>query len=206
MPDIIKTLRAFQPNARRFLAMSFLMAFSQSIFGLVFNLYILKLGYNRDFLGSLGALPSLTLAALSVPLVIMCSKVSARKNLIVSLALGFATMAGLSLLTGRNALLLISVVSGASGALFSITAFPLMVRSSAESERQNLFSFQFAVSMTAAFAGNLAAGWITELGAKLFFAGEEGAAAYRFTMLVSCALLAAAAWPALKIRCTVQFK
>ncbi|MCX5785722.1 MAG: MFS transporter [Elusimicrobia bacterium] len=204
MRDIFKksfaTLCAFQPNARRFLAMSFLLAFAQSVFGLVFNLYILKLGYNRDFLGSLGALPSLTLAVLSVPLALMCSKISARKNLLFSLALGFAAMTGLSLLPGRTALLFFSVLSGASGAFFSITAFPLMARSSSESERQNLFSYQFAASMTAAFAGNLAAGWLAGFGAKLFFGGEEGAAAYRLTMLAACALLAAAAWPALKIK------
>ena len=204
MRRILKTslagFRAFQPNARRFLAMSFLMAFAQSVFGLVFNLYILQLGYTRDFLGSMGALPSMTLAALAVPLAVICSKISARKTLLFSLALGLVSMAGLSLLTGRTALLFFSVLSGAAGAFLSITSLPLMARSSGEGERQNLFSCQFAISMVAAFAGSLAAGWLTGLAARLFFGGEECAGAYRFTMLSACGLLAAAAWPAFKIR------
>ena len=76
-----KYLAAFHelsPNARRFLALSFLLAFAQSMFGLVFNLYILKLGYTRDFLGLLGSMPSLAVAALSVPLALACSRFPAR--------------------------------------------------------------------------------------------------------------------------------
>ena len=77
MRNVIKKYSAgfmsFNPNARNFLLLTFLMSFAQSIFGLVFNLYILKLGYTLDFLGTLGAIPSLTVAALAIPLAIFCS-------------------------------------------------------------------------------------------------------------------------------------
>ena len=204
MRDIIKNyiagFRAFSGNARNFLLLTFLMSFAQSIFGLVFNLYILKLGYTRDFLGTLGSIPSLTVAALAIPLAVFCSAFPARKSLLASLALSFAAMAGMALFTGRAPLMLFSLVSGAAGALFAITAMPLMARSSTEKERQHLFSFQFAVSMTAAFAGNLVSGWATGFWASAFSAGDESALAYRATMLVACGLLLAAGLPALKIK------
>jgi len=77
---------------------------------------------------------------------------------------------------------------------------PLMARSSTEKERQHLFSFQFAVSMIAAFAGSLASGWLTGFWASAFAYGDESAAAYRATMLAACALILAAGLPALKIK------
>ena len=192
--------RGFQPNARRFLVLSFLLAFAQNAFALVFNLYILKLGYSRDFMGSLGSLPMLVVAALAVPLALTCSKLSARNTLLISLGLSFLAMCGLSFFEGRAALMFFSALSGAAAAFFSITAYPLMARNSAESERQDLFSGQFAVSMLASFAGNLSAGWFTGLGAAVFFSGEESPAAYRLTMLAACAFIAAAAWPAFRIK------
>ncbi|HBA61541.1 MAG TPA: hypothetical protein DCZ92_12140 [Elusimicrobia bacterium] len=194
------SFRAFQPNARRLLALSFLLAFAQNVFSLVFNLYILKLGYDRDFLGALGSLPMLAVAALAVPLALTCSKLSARKTLLISLALTFVSMCGLSFFTGRSALMFFSALGGAAAAFFSITMFPLMARSSSESERQDLFSGQFAVSMVAGFAGYLCAGWLTGLGARLFSGGEESAAVYRLTMLAAPALIAVAAWPAFRIK------
>lgn len=196
----VNSLRTFQPNAGYFLLLSFLMAFAQSIFNLVLNLYILKLGYSLDFLGSLGALPGLSAAVLAIPLAILCSNTSARKSLLISVMLGIAAMSGLALFTGKAPLMIFSALNGAATAVFSITAFPLMARNSDESDRQRLFSFQFAAYMTAAFTGNLAAGWLTGLWSRLFCGGIEGVMAYRLTMLSACALLIAASWPALKIR------
>ncbi len=191
---------AFGADARNFLLLTFLMSFAQSVFGLVFNLYILKLGHTRDFLGTLGSIPSLTVAVLAIPLAVFCAAFPARKSLLASLALSFTAMAGMAAFTGRGPLMFFSLLSGAAGALFAITAMPLMARSSEEKERQHLFSFQFAVSMTAAFAGNLASGWLTGFWATAFAYGSESAAAYRATMFAACALLLAAGLPALKIK------
>ncbi len=204
MKSIIKNyfavFKAFSPNARNFLLLTFLVSFAQSIFALVFNLYILKLGYTRDFLGTLGAIPSLTIAALAIPLAVFFASYPARKSLLASAALSFAAMAGMALFTGGAPLMFFSVLSGASAALLAITAMPLMARNSSEKERQHLFSFQFAVSMTAGFAGSLVSGWLTGFWGSVLSAGDESAAAYRATMLAACALLVAAALPALKIK------
>lgn len=198
--NYLAVFRAFSPNARNFLLLTFLMSFAQSIFGLVFNLYILKLGYTRDFLGTLGAIPSLTVAALAIPLAVFTGAMPARKILLGSLAFSLAAMTGMALLTGRLPLMFFSLLSGASAALLAITALPLMARSSSEKERQHLFSFQFAASMLAGFAGNLVSGWLTGFCGSVLAAGAESAAAYRLTMLAACALLLAAGLPALKIK------
>ena len=198
--NYIAGFKAFSPNAGNFLLLTFLMSFAQSVFGLVFNLYILELGYTRDFLGTLGAIPNLAVAVLAIPLAVFCGAFPARKSLLASLAVSFTAMGGLAVFTGRGPLMFFSLLSGTSAALFAITSMPLMARSSSEKERQHLFSFQFAVSMTAAFAGNLVSGWLTGFWASAFSGGNENAAAYRATMLAACALLLAAGLPAIKIK------
>jgi len=191
--------RSFHPDARRFLALSFLQAFAGNIFSLVFNLYILELGYTRDFLGTLGAIPGLTIAALAIPLALFCSGFSARKNILAALALSLAAMAGLSLLNGRSALMFFSVLSGAAGALMAITALPLMASLTSDADRQRLFSAQYASSMIAAFLGNLASGWLSALWSSAFYGGAETAGAYRLTLLTACFMLLAAAPFALRL-------
>ena len=44
-------VRQFTPNARKFLAYEFFLALNAGIYGVIFNLYVLKLGYHEDFLG-----------------------------------------------------------------------------------------------------------------------------------------------------------
>ncbi|MBI5743958.1 MAG: MFS transporter [Elusimicrobia bacterium] len=197
MKDILKNyaaaLRAFRPNARRFLAFTFLLSLAQSVYGLVFNLYILKTGYTMDFVGTLGAIPGLTVAALSIPLAVLTAGLPARRMLLVSVGLSSAVMLGMAVFTGRAPLMLLAVLGGAAGALMGITSAPLMARSSSQEERQHFFSFQFAASMVAAFAGSLSAGWLTRGWAALFCAGEENAAAYRLTLFFACLLMLAAA-------------
>ncbi len=191
--------RSFHPDARRFLVLSFLQAFAGNIFGLIFNLYVLELGYTRDFLGTLGAIPGLTIAALAIPLALFCSGFSARRNILTALALSLAAMAGLSLLGGRGALMFFSALSGAAGALMAITALPLMASLTSDGDRQRLFSAQYASSMIAAFFGNLASGWLTALWSAAFYGGAETAGAYRLTLLTACFMLLAAAPFALRL-------
>jgi MFS family permease len=199
LKDYAAGYRAFHPDARRFLVLSFLQAFAGNVFSLVFNLYVLELGYTRDFLGTLGAIPGLTIAGLAIPLALFCSGLSARKTILAAMTLSLAAMAGMSLLPARAALMLLSVLSGTAGALMAITALPLMANLTTDEDRQRLFSAQYASSMVAAFLGNLASGWLTHLWAVSLYGGAETAGAYRATLLTACLLLLAAFPSALKL-------
>lgn len=199
LKDYAAAYRAFHPDARRFLVLSFLQAFAGNVFGLVFNLYVLELGYSRDFLGTLGAIPGLTIAGLAIPLALFCSGLSTRKTILAALGLSLAAMAGMSLLPGRAALMLLAMVSGTAGALMAITSLPLMAGLTTAEDRQRLFSAQYASSMIAAFLGNLASGWLTAGWAAVFYGGAETAGAYRLTLLTACVLLLAALPSAIKL-------
>jgi MFS family permease len=187
----------FHKNVRLFICLTFLLSLAQSIFNLVYNLYILKLGYTREFLGTLESIPVFVTAALAVPLALLCVNLPLKKNLLITLALAAAASLGLAIFPSKTMLISFRFVSGFAVAFMAITSWPLMAKYSTERNRNFVFSFQFAFTMMAGFLGNLIGGSLTAWAAGLLSGGTEGTAAYRATMLTGVAIMAAAMLPAL---------
>lgn len=185
----------FQRNARLFIYLTFILGVSQSVFGLVYNLYILKLGYSREFLGTLESIPPFVTAALAVPLALLCVNLPLKKSLLITLALATLSSLGLAVFPSKALLIFFRFVSGFAGAFMAITSFPLMAKYSSDKDRNFVFSFQFAFSMLAGFLGNLAGGYLTGWAAALLSGGAESVPAYRLTMLAGVALMTAALLP-----------
>ena len=185
----------FQKNAKLFIYLTFILGVSQSVFGLVFNLYLLKLGYTRGFLGTLESIPVFVTAALAVPLALLCVNLPLKKNLLITLGLAAISTLGLAIFPSKVMLISFRLISGFAGAFMAITSWPLMARYSDEKDRDFVFSFQFALSMLAGFLGNLIGGTLTYRASLLLSGGAESAAAYRLTMLCGAALMAAAILP-----------
>ena len=177
--------------------MTFILGVAQSVFNLVYNLYILKLGYTREFLGTLESIPVFVTAALAVPLALLCVNLPLKKNLLLTLALAAAASLGLAIFPSKTMLISFRFVSGFAGAFMAITSWPLMAKYSDEKDRNFVFSFQFAFTMLAGFMGNLIGGALTGWAAGLLSGGMESAAAYRLTMLTGAAIMAASMLPAI---------
>jgi len=187
--------RHFQKNAKLFIYLTFILSVAQTIFGLVYNLYILKLGYTREFLGTLESIPVFVTAALAVPLAMLCVNLPLRKNLLITLGLAAFAALGLSIFPSKAMLISFRFISGFAGAFMAITSWPLMARYSSDKDRNFVFSFQFAFSMLGGFLGNLIGGSLTDWMTVLLSGGAESAAAYRVTMLTGVALMAASILP-----------
>ena len=188
--------RQFHKNAKLFIYLTFILAVSQSIFGLVYNLYILKLGYTREFLGTLESIPVFVTAALAVPLALLCVNLPLKKTLLISMALAVFTALGLSIFPSKAMLISFRFVSGFAGAFMAITSWPLMAKYSTDKDRNFVFSFQFAFSMLGGFLGNLIGGSLTDWTSVLLSGGLESVEAYRVTMLTGVALMAVSILPA----------
>ncbi len=189
--------RYFHKNVRLFICITFILGVAQSVFNLVYNLYILKLGYTREFLGTLESIPVFVTAALAVPLALLCANLPLKKSLLITLALASAASLGLAIFPSKPMLISFRFVSGFAAALMAITSWPLMAKYSDEKDRNFVFSFQFAFTMLAGFMGNLIGGALTGWAAGLLSGGMESAAAYRVAMLTGAAIMAAAMLPAI---------
>jgi MFS family permease len=87
----------FRKNVRLFIARSFILSVYTGIYDVIFNLYILDMGFHEDFLGLMLALNLLTASIASVPAGILCDRFNKRKVMIVFSLLSFLSVVPLFL-------------------------------------------------------------------------------------------------------------
>lgn len=194
--DYASAIRQFTPNARLYLAGSLLVSFSTGLLYLLFNLYVLSLGYDQAFVGLLASLPSFVIAAAAVPASFLIPRWGFRRSLLVGLAVYTLAQLAWVLFPTRGILVLGSVVSGLGSVLMFGVSSPLMVAAASEETRTHLFGVQFALTTFASVIANVAGGLLT----RVFGPGAAGTSAgYRGVLLVATVIAALAVIPTLRL-------
>jgi MFS family permease len=196
----VQPFRRFEPAARWYLAYTFLSGLAFGVFGLFYNLYVLALGHSRSTLGVLLAIPLLVVCALALPAGIFGRRIGYRRALLAGLAACTAAIAGIACLPSRSWLFAFAAGLGLGHAFLDVCHAPLVAEISHEADRTHLFSTQFAVRLFASFFGSLVAGSMPATFARVFSVGAESPAAYRGTLLLGAALLAASVFPLLRVQ------
>ncbi|MFC6617827.1 MFS transporter [Deinococcus radiophilus] len=146
-----------------FLAASFSFGLSQAFISLFLNFYLRELGLGPEWQGIVNALPALTLAAVSLPLVVLARRLSNAR--VIQLGAGL-TVLGLSLLAlAPGALLAVvgALLQGMGSAALSVSGAPFMANNSDERTRVGLFTIQSALMVGAGFVGNMLGGQLPAL-------------------------------------------
>jgi len=84
LKEYIRTVRGFHKNVKLLLLRSFLICLYTGIYGILFNLYILNLGYGADFLGLVLSTHVLASSATSIPAGILCDRFDKKRLMVVS--------------------------------------------------------------------------------------------------------------------------
>jgi len=77
-------LKSFSHNARQYLLFVFLTTLNQGIYGVIFNLYILSLGFREDFLGLILSLSSASIGLFAIPAALICDRLGRKNTLLLS--------------------------------------------------------------------------------------------------------------------------
>jgi len=193
--EYISQLKRFQPNARLYLLYSFASGFAMGILRLLFNFYVLALGHDRAFMGTLVGIPPLVIACLAIPAGMLSHRFGTRFTLIVGASLMVISIFGVSMSTAAVSLILFSVSRGLSRTLLSVSNAPFMTENSETIERTHLFSVQFATRLAAMFIGSSLAGALPTIVAWIGSIGAEDAGAYRASLWICAAVYALAIIP-----------
>lgn len=148
----------FSHNARLFLLSNLLGGVVISVYGLLFNFYLLSLGYRQDFLGLIASLDQLIVFLVALPAGMLSDVMGRKRALILAIFANTLSLVGLLIFTSQAGILLMSLLYGASTALFIVTMSPFMVENSSAAERTHLFSMNQAVIAAAGFAGGFIGG------------------------------------------------
>jgi len=147
-------LRLFRPNARLYLAYVVVNGVAFGIFRLLFNFYVLSLGYDEALLGRLMTVSSAVSLLCALPAGYVSDRLGRKPSLLVAGLLSLAALVGMVVWRVSNGFYLMNVVMGLAHSLSGVTMGPFLVENSGETERTYLFSFSSGSQMMASFVGN----------------------------------------------------
>ncbi len=189
-------VRLFSRDLRLFLITAALVALAwDGVRTVVFNLYLLRLGYGPEFVGVVSAAGAFSFGLLCPVAGAMGTRWGSRKMLVTGLGLtaaGFcllplAESVALDLRTGW--LLGTTILTFLGLALYLVNGLPYMMGATGTRERNHAFSFHSALLPLAAFGGNLVGGVLPGFLASLLGVPLTEAAPYRYTLWLAALLL-----------------
>jgi len=192
----LTALRRFNVNVRLFLIAAAVIGFTNfgGIFAALFNLYMLRLGYGTQFIGTLNAVSSLTLMAFCLPAIALERRFGSRRTILAGLVINIVSSV---LIQGaifipaswRSAFLLISYGINSVGLAFYLVASqPFLAASTTTLERGHAFSVQAALWPLSGFGGSLLGGMIPGLVNRFTGIPLTSAGPYQIALWISAVI------------------
>ena len=187
---------------RRFLVASSIVGFCllNGIHAVLFNLYLLRLGYGPEFVGWVSAVGTLSFALSALPAGLLASRIGLRRAMTLGLVIGAFGFGLLSIsdvipVPARAPWLIVNRVVAIVGlALFFVNATPFLAGATTEEARDHAYSIRMVLDSLAGFSGSLIGGVLPGLIALLLGISPEHPAAYRYTLLAASVICLPAAW------------
>jgi MFS family permease len=155
-----RKVKLFRPNAKLYLMNVVLTGAAMGVFRLLFNFYVLSLGYDEALLGNLVTTSSLTALIVALPMGYLSDFLGRKTSLIVSGLLMSAAIAAMVVWPRAGVFLAMNVLFGVSQSLSAVTMSPFLMENSGEEERTYLFSFGSGLQMASASVGSWVGGYL----------------------------------------------
>lgn len=187
--DYRSKVRAFQPNARFFLIHIILSGAAMGVFRLLFNFFVLSLGYNEALLGNLVTLSSLVALLAALPMGYAADRLGRKPSLLLATFLESLAILIMVAFPSAGIFLAMSALSGLGQSLAAVTVAPFLMENSSADERTYLFSISSGLQMTVASVGNWIGGYLPSWLAISLQTSATSPEAYGAALLIIGSLL-----------------
>lgn len=191
-------LAQLSPSVWRILAHSMLFGLAASITDLLFNFYLVSLGYANDTAGLFSTVSRSAGLVLGLPVGLLIDRIGARRSLIAGLALFMAAWVALLLSPSLWAMIVAQFVVGTAYILAVTALTPLMAGVVHDRQRAQVFGLNASAGNIIGPVGSVIAGLLPMLIARVIGGGAQDVAAYRLALASSIVLTAVAALPVLR--------
>jgi len=171
-------VRAFKPNARLYLLNIIITGVAMGILRLLFNFYVLSLGYDEVLVGKLVTVNNMTALLVALPTGYLADYLGRKKALLTGGSLSALAVLAMVIWPEVTMLYLANVLFGFSQSLLTVTNAPFLMENSGEEERTYLFSFASGLMMAAASLGNWIGGYLPTWVASMRLVTPTSSAAY----------------------------
>ncbi len=190
--EYAEAFRHFSPNARRFLAGSFLIGVGQNQISLLFSLYLKRLSYTEAAIGAMLATKALGSTLVALPVSLLAARLNPQKLLPTAAVMTALAYAAQAIAEAHGMIAAAVFFAGAITTVFQVIAGPFFMRNSGERERMHLFSLNGALGMGTGLVGSLLGGALKD---GLFALGLPEILAYRVAILVGAVFILVSAVP-----------
>ena len=177
-------LQAFTPNARDYLLSTAVAGAATGIYRLLFNFFILSLGFDERMLGNMITASSLTILLFALPMGFVTGKIGRKPALILSQILVSLSVLGTILFPTAGVIMALNVLLGMGQSLSAVSLGPFLMENSRDKERTYLFSFSFGIRMASDFVGNWIGGYLPLLIASLSGSKADSSFVYAVALMV----------------------
>jgi predicted MFS family arabinose efflux permease len=190
--EYIARVRESGRNARLYLIGIFLVGLGQSVFALLFNLYLRELGVTDSRIGQILSKVSLGAAAAAIPAALLLRNLPARYVLVAAGALTALAYLLQATLTAPEFLLLAAFIAGCVITVFRLSIAPVIMSESLPEARPFLFSAAFTVFFISAIVGSVLGGVLPHL---FHLWTDSNRLALRWSLYAACGLYLTSVWP-----------
>ncbi len=193
-------LRAHHPNVQRFVLFAVLYFSGYALFSLLYNLYLLRLGYQEDFIGWLAGLTPLASGLCAVPVGYYSDRLGRKPFLVGSVLLMAAAQLGLCLATDPWALKSCAVLGGLSLGFVYVNHVPFLAEFTVPQKRRQVIAIGFSTQIITRTCLSLVGGFLPTLMGRLGGVTLDQAEPYRWALLLGCGLTVISIWPLLGLQ------
>jgi len=192
-------LREFNRNVRLFFTYGILINAGMALFSLLYNLYLLRLSYQEDFIGQVAGMAPLATGLLALPTGMLSDRFGRKPFLIASGLLLAVSQLGLCLMTGSTALLAFSFVGGVASAFIWVNHVPFLSDNAHPSRRAEALVIWSALQVVIRMVLSLCGGFMP--GVMSYFLGTttQMPEPFRYSLLLGVVCSLAAVLPLLRL-------
>ncbi len=190
-----KRLKSFRWNARMYLVFTIIFGAAMGVRRLIFNFFVLSMGYNETLLGTLITVNNLTALIAALPMGYLADRLGRKLSLVSSTVLVASSVIIMVLFPSAWMLILINIIFGLGTSISSVTMGPFLMENSSEEERTYLFSFGSGLQMAAGFVGNWIGGYLPGWMGSSFNVAAVSSEAYGYALIAMALLTLAGVIP-----------
>ena len=202
--SVLKTysarLRAFRWNARMYLIFTIIFGAAMGVRRLIFNFFVLSLGYDEALLGTMITVHNLTALLAALPMGYLADRLGRKLSLISSTVLVALSVIIMVAFPKAWILIVINIVFGLGMSISSVTMGPFLMENSGETERTYLFSFGQGLQMAAGFVGNWIGGYLPGWMGSAFNVSSLSSTAYGNALLATSVFAIVGVVPLIMLR------
>ena len=179
----------------RVLMHSMLIGLGMSFFDVLFNFYLVSIGYAADTAGILSTTARIAGLVVGIPGGMLIDRIGARRALMAAVLIYVVGLSCVIFAPTKVLLIASQFVVGCAFSLLFASLFPLLTVTTPHAQQTTVFGLNEAALNMIGLVGSIVAGWLPTVVAPWLQASDQSAVVYRVVLLIGVAILGMSSLP-----------